>query len=340
MPRDRKWVIVWLATGALMVASMVIIGGITRLTHSGLSMTDWKLIMGMVPPMNEVEWHTTFEQYKQFPEYQKVNRDFTLSDFKAIFFWEYLHRMIGRLIGIVFIVPFVVFLIRRNFDRKMLIRLLVLLGLGALQGFLGWFMVRSGLVDRPSVSHYRLAIHLSAAFITFCYILRLILLIVHPNRGSGHGAGLRPLSLALTGAISVQIILGAFVAGLKAGFIFPTFPTMGGQMIPDAMLSEVGRYGIVALVSEVASVQFMHRTFGYVVVLLVAAVWVKGRNLNLNVFQKNCISLLLLAVAVQFILGVLTLVYVVPVPLAVLHQFGALALLSVSVALVYGLPAE
>lgn len=321
-----------------MVAAMVIIGGITRLTHSGLSMTDWKLIMGMIPPLNEAEWLAAFEQYKQFPEFQKVNYQFTLSEFRSIFFWEYLHRFLGRLIGIVFIVPFIVFLIRKSFDRKMLIRCLILLGLGALQGFLGWFMVKSGLVDRPSVSHYRLAIHLSAAFFTFCYILWIILLVVIPERDKVQNENIAFLSRVLVGTVSLQIILGAFVAGLKAGFIFPTWPKMGSEWIPEAMLFEIQRDGIISLVSNVSSVQFVHRTFAYVVVIVVAVIWNAARKLDLNSLQRKTINFLIAAVLLQFTLGVLTILYIVPVSLAVLHQFGALVLLSISVVLVHGFP--
>ena len=154
-----------------MVAAMVVIGGVTRLTHSGLSMTDWKLIMGMIPPMNEVEWNEAFKQYQQFPEFQRVNSHYTIEDFKSIFFWEWLHRFLGRIIGMVFIFPFIAFLIRKSFNRKLVVQSILLLGLGALQGFLGWFMVKSGLVDRPSVSHYRLAAHLTIAFVLYAYLL-------------------------------------------------------------------------------------------------------------------------------------------------------------------------
>ncbi|MCB9185842.1 MAG: COX15/CtaA family protein [Flavobacteriales bacterium] len=334
--KDKKWVIAWLASGAIMVALMVLIGGITRLTHSGLSMSDWSLIMGAIPPLNEADWNDAFEQYKQFPEYQKLNSHFELADFKAIFFWEYLHRMIGRTIGMVFIIPFIIFLIRKSLPKKLILQSLVLFGLGALQGFLGWFMVKSGLVDRPSVSHYRLAIHLSAAFLTFCYILWVILSILKPNVENQASKRLAVLSRILVVATSIQIILGAFVAGLKAGLVFPTWPKMGEDWMPPMIMKSVQTDGMISLFDQPVSVQFLHRTFAYAVVLLVGYIWAISRKENLNRFQQNTIHFLLGMVVLQFVLGVLTLLYMVPVSLGVIHQFGALLLLSGSVLLMYG----
>ncbi|MFC2176319.1 COX15/CtaA family protein [Bacteroidota bacterium] len=340
MTKDRNSIIAWLAIGAIMVASMVVIGGITRLTHSGLSMTDWKLILGMIPPLNEAEWQSAFDQYKQFPEYQTVNNHFTLSEFKSIFFWEYLHRLIGRLIGIVFIIPFFVFLFRKSIKGKLLFQCLTLLGLGALQGFLGWFMVKSGLIDRPSVSHYRLAIHLSAAFLTFCYIIWVILSLVQPTRTGQGTKELALLSRLLTLVISMQIVFGAFVAGLKAGLVFPTWPKMGNDWIPAAVSTGLRSQGLESLFSQIVSVQFVHRTFAYLVVIMVAVVWVKAKKLNLNRLQNNSVNVLVTLVVIQFLLGVFTLLYLVPVALGVAHQVGALFLLTTSVVLNYTLPTK
>lgn len=321
-----------------MVAGMVVIGGITRLTHSGLSMTEWNLIMGSIPPMGDAQWNAAFDQYKQFPEYQKVNAHFELADFKAIFFWEYLHRLIGRMIGMVFIIPFILFLIRKSLSRKLIFQSLILFGLGALQGFLGWFMVKSGLVDRPSVSHYRLAVHLSAAFITFCYIVWVVLSIVRPERESLASKKLGILARILVVVVSAQIILGAFVAGLKAGLVYPTWPKMGDSWIPDSVLEGMQTTGISSLFDQIVSVQFVHRTFAYVVVLLIAYIWFISRKEKLNRFQNNSLVFIGLAVILQFTLGVFTLLYLVPVPLGVLHQFGALLLLTGSIFLMYGMP--
>lgn len=320
-----------------MVAAMVIIGGITRLTHSGLSMSNWNLIMDAIPPLNEADWNHAFEQYKQFPEYQKVNSHFELADFKAIFFWEYLHRMIGRLIGLVFIIPFVIFLFRKSLPKKLILQCLVLFGLGALQGFLGWFMVKSGLVDRPSVSHYRLAIHLSAAFLTFCYIVWVVLSILRPDTGNRVSKRLAVLSRILVVVISIQILLGAFVAGLKAGLVFPTWPKMGADWIPPMVMDALRTDGMISLFEQPVSVQFLHRAFAYAVVLLVGYIRVVSRKEKLDRSQENSIRFLLGMVVLQFALGVFTLLYLVPVWLGVMHQFGALLLLSGSIVLVHAL---
>ena len=320
-----------------MVAAMVVIGGVTRLTHSGLSMTDWKLIMGMIPPMNEVEWNEAFKQYQQFPEFQRVNSHYTIEDFKSIFFWEWLHRFLGRIIGMVFIFPFIAFLIRKSFNRKLVVQSILLLGLGALQGFLGWFMVKSGLVDRPSVSHYRLAIHLCAAFGTFSYILWLLLSHLQPERTTSK-VGLTPLISRLTLlSIIVQIVFGAFVAGLKAGYVFPTFPKMGTDWVPAIIGQRISESGLETLFNDIISVQFVHRTFAYLVAGFVIYLWYSGRK-TANANQLRGLNLTMILVLVQFTLGVVTILYGVPISIAVAHQFGALGLLSASLYTVYQYP--
>src|SRR6056300_46202 len=180
--KDNKKVIYWLLTGCLLIFIMVVVGGITRLTHSGLSISNYKLISGTIPPMNEIEWQEAFDLYKQYPEYQKLNNHFDLQDFKDIYFWEWLHRVIGRLIGVVFFLPFLYFLITKQLTKPTIKKATILLGLGAFQGFLGWYMVKSGLVDNPDVSHYRLAAHLTTAFITFAYTFWVALDLMFPNR--------------------------------------------------------------------------------------------------------------------------------------------------------------
>lgn len=331
--RDKFLVVGWLLTGAIMVAAMVIIGGTTRLTHSGLSMTDWKLIMGMIPPMNEAEWLTAFEQYKQFPEFKLVNSHYTLEDFKSIFFWEWLHRFIGRMIGIVFFFPFVFFLIKKKLSRKVILQCLVLFGLGALQGFLGWFMVKSGLIDKPNVSHYRLAIHLAAAFTTFSYILWVVFGIVLQRRNirANRSKGVYRLSNIVLLLISVQIIFGAFVAGLKAGYIYPEWPLMAGEFMPRQVAESIGNSGISSLFNEMVSVQFVHRTFAYLVVLLILILWIQVRKQKLPSLNRRGPFLLLILVFIQFILGVYTLLTGVQIHIAVTHQFVALLLLAASV---------
>ncbi len=233
--QQNKSVIIWLLSGCLLIFMMVIIGGITRLTNSGLSMVEWNLIMGVVPPLNEQEWLTIFNQYKQFPEYQQVNFMFTLEEFKSIFFWEYLHRLIGRLIGIIFIIPFLYFLIRKKLSKRLIVQCIFILAMGSLQGYLGWWMVKSGLVNNPDVNHYRLAIHLLAAFLTFAYTLWVALELIYENEKRIEVPYLRKWLFTLFVITILQIIYGAFVAGLNAGFVLNTWPLMGDKWIADAV---------------------------------------------------------------------------------------------------------
>ncbi|MCL4163044.1 UNVERIFIED_CONTAM: hypothetical protein GTU68_039795, partial [Idotea baltica] len=204
---------------------MVIVGGITRLTHSGLSISNYKLISGTIPPMNEVEWNAAFDLYKQYPEYQKLNTHFTLEEFKDIYFWEWIHRVIGRFIGLVFILPFLYFLIRKQLSKSTIKKSVILLILGGFQGFLGWYMVKSGLVDRPDVSHYRLAAHLTTAFLTFAYTFWVALDLMFPNKRVVDKKLRNFIRLGLV-VLIIQIIYGAFVAGLDAGWIHNHWPLM------------------------------------------------------------------------------------------------------------------
>jgi len=321
--KSDKAIVLWLLIGAFLVASMVILGGITRLTQSGLSMVEWKLIMGSVPPMNAVEWQTTFEKYKEFPEYKKLNIHYELGDFKSIFWWEYSHRLLGRIIGIVFLVPFLVFLIKKKLDRPLIQKLLFILFMGAFQGFLGWFMVKSGLVDNPHVSHYRLAAHLVLAFFLFAYIFHLALQIGWPSKTKIRVPYYKSFLNIILMLIIAQIIFGAFVAGLKAGFFYPTFPTMNGAWLPSVMGNDLNTKGWITLIDTVAGVQFVHRWLGtslWFILVIIGIVF--GSSLTENL--KKGYSLLLGTITIQAVLGIFTLLYAVPVSLGVLHQFGAL----------------
>lgn len=318
-----KAIIIWLITGAFLVASMVVIGGITRLTQSGLSMVEWKLIMGAVPPSNEEAWQATFEKYQQFPEYQKLNVHYTLSDFKSIFWWEYLHRMLGRVIGMVFIIPFFYFLLRKRLSKALVGKLLLILALGAFQGFLGWFMVKSGLVNNPHVSHYRLAAHLLTAFILFTLIVNLTMKLGWPKTNKLHAAYYRPVLRTLLVLLFAQIIFGAFVAGLKAGLFYPTFPTMNGEWFPQVIHESVKENGWMSWIDTVAGVQYIHRWLGitvWVSTLMIAIVYYP----SLPDRQRSGFRLLFGMITLQALLGIFTLLYSVPIVLAVLHQLGAL----------------
>ncbi|HBR52690.1 MAG TPA: heme A synthase [Flavobacteriaceae bacterium] len=327
MMKDNKKVIYWLLTGCTLIFIMVVVGGITRLTHSGLSISNYKLISGTIPPMNETEWQAAFDLYKQYPEYQKLNNTFTLEDFKDIYFWEWLHRVIGRFIGVVFIIPFLYFLLKRQLTKSTIKKCLVLLVLGGFQGFLGWYMVKSGLVDRPDVSHYRLAMHLTTAFITFAYTLWVALDLWFPTKKEVD-KGLRNLIRLGMAVLLVQIIWGAFVAGLDAGFIHNHWPLMSdGKLIHETVTIEQNPVW-KNFVEGKSGVQFIHRTLAYVVVALIGLIWYRTRNVNRTPLQTKGVRLLVLLVFVQFILGVFTLLLHVPVILGVLHQVVAFFLLA------------
>ena len=309
--KSNKYVIYWLLTGCTLIFIMVVVGGITRLTHSGLSMSDYKLITGTLPPMNQQQWEDAFELYKQYPEYQKLNYHFDLDDFKSIYFWEWLHRVIGRLIGVVFIIPFLFFLVRKNLDKSTIKKCLVLLFLGGFQGFLGWYMVKSGLVDRPDVSHYRLAAHLTTAFLTFAYSLWVALDLRYPSRKEVQ-VKIRNLIRVTWFVLVLQIIWGAFVAGLDAGFIHNHWPMMSeGKLIHQTVYIE--QQPVIRNFFEGKSgVQFVHRYMAYIVVGLIVFLWYRTKKMNLTPLQSKGILSLLILVGLQFLLGVLTLIYAVP----------------------------
>jgi len=316
-----------LLTGCILIFIMVVVGGITRLTHSGLSISNYKLISGTLPPMNEAEWHEAFELYKQYPEYQKLNNHFELEDFKDIYFWEWLHRFIGRMIGLVFFIPFCYFLITKQLTKPTIKKSIILMVLGGFQGFLGWWMVKSGLVDRPDVSHFRLAAHLTTAFITFAYTFWVALDLIFPNK-KDIDKKFRNLIRWGMAVLLLQIIYGAFVAGLDAGFIHNHWPFMSeGKLMHETVYTELEPV-LLNFIEGKSGVQFVHRTLAYVVVVFILVIWYKAKRLNLTKHQHNAVNSLFILVGVQFLLGVLTIILAVPVWLGVLHQVGAFFLLS------------
>lgn len=325
--KDNKKVIYWLLTGCVLIFIMVVVGGITRLTHSGLSISNYKLISGTIPPMNDVEWKTAYDLYKEYPEYQKLNNGMSIEDFKDIYFWEWIHRVIGRFIGIVFLLPFLYFLLKRQLSKPTIKKCILLLVLGGLQGFLGWYMVKSGLVDRPDVSHYRLAMHLTTAFITFAYTLWVALDLWFPAKKEV-SKGFRQLIRVGLLILIIQIIYGAFVAGLDAGWIHNHWPMMSdGQFMHDSVTIEqkpVWRN----FIEGKSGVQFVHRTLAYIVVLFIAIIWWKSKQQAQTTLQSRGVKALVVLVLVQFVLGILTLVMQVPVILGVLHQVMAFFLLA------------
>ena len=325
--KDNKKVIIWLFTGCFLIFVMVIVGGITRLTHSGLSISDYKLISGTIPPMNEQEWIEAFELYKQYPEYQKLHYHFELEDFKEIYVWEWLHRVIGRFIGIVFILPFLYFLFTKQLTGSTIKKSLVLFILGGFQGFLGWYMVKSGLVDIPAVSHYRLAMHLVTAFITFAYAFWVALDLIYPKKKEIDKKFRNLVGFGMA-ILLLQIIWGAFVAGLDAGWIHNTWPLMNdGKLIHETVWIEQNPLWRNFIEGK-SGVQFVHRYLAYFVVGIILYIWYRSRNLSLTRLQQKSINALLILVFAQFLLGVLTLIYAVPVWLGVTHQVGAFCLLA------------
>ena len=330
MKKDNKRIIYWLLTGCALIFIMVIVGGITRLTHSGLSISNYKLISGTIPPMNEVEWQAAFELYKQYPEYQKLNNHFSLEDFKDIYFWEWLHRVLGRVIGIVFIIPFLYFLVTKQLTKSTIKKSLILLVMGSFQGFLGWYMVKSGLVDRPDVSHYRLSAHLTTAFLTFAYTFWVALDLIFPNKKTVE-KGFRNLIRVGLVVLIIQIIYGAFVAGLDAGWIHNHWPMMSeGKFIHETVYIEQNPL-YKNFIECKSGVQFVHRTLAYIVVILIIAIWRKSKQQILSKYQLSGILSLLIMVSIQFLLGVFTILLQVPVWLGVAHQVGAFLLLSAMV---------
>ncbi len=328
MKKD-KGVIYWLLTGCFLVFVMVVVGGITRLTNSGLSMTDWHLVTDTLPPMSEAKWQQAFEEYKKFPEYQKINihNDFQLSDYKFIYFWEWFHRFIARILGMVFIIPFVYFLIKKRIDRETLNKCFVLLGMGALQGFFGWYMVKSGLINDPDVSHFRLSLHLTFAFITFAYTLWVALDLIYPER-KAVVVPLRKLARVTLVFLLIQIIYGGFVAGLNAGLIHNHWPLMSdGAFFHESIILEKDSW-IARFTEGKSGVQFVHRTMAYVVVSLILFLYFKARKFTLTAQQQNGLNALVLIVFIQFTLGVLTLLYGVPLWLGLIHQVVAFFLLT------------
>ncbi|WP_347174344.1 COX15/CtaA family protein [Polaribacter uvawellassae] len=323
--KQTKYLTTWLYSGLVLIAFMVIIGGITRLTQSGLSMVEWKPIHGVIPPLNDAEWQEEFAKYKQFPEYQKINKGMELSEFKMIFFWEFIHRLLGRLIGLVFIFPFAFFWLKKWLDNKQKKHLLLLLFFGGFQGFLGWFMVKSGLIDRPHVSHFRLAIHLLAAFGLMCYIYWLILSFNSVTKKEN--TQLHNLSKWFIGLMIVQIIYGAFVAGLKAGYFLNT---------NDHVVKQIFGYDFRTtndfdLLYNAIDIQAFHRIFAWIIFIIALIIYRKSKNTNL----KTTGTILLGLVLFQISLGIATLLLRVHIHTAVTHQLVAIFVLLTAVRLYY-----
>ena len=332
MNSANKAVSVWLIVVCVTIFLMIVVGGVTRLTHSGLSMVDWKPIMGFIPPLGETQWQATFESYKQFPEYQLVNKGMNLTEFKSIFYWEYGHRVLGRSIGVIFLVPMMLLWWSGKIEKPLMPKLIVGLILGGLQGLMGWYMVMSGLVDIPRVSHYRLAAHLSLALVILSYLFWIIL-DLHKTRRFQVPPAFKTMSVLVLCLVSLQIVYGAFTAGLRAGLGYNTFPLMEGKLLAEAatMMSPMW----LNFFENGAMIQFVHRWVGTLLLVVVAAV------LGLSIQRKLpgpvvwTAAMLVTMVLVQYLLGILTLINYVPVFLGSIHQAVACVVLLAAVYLVY-----
>jgi cytochrome c oxidase assembly protein subunit 15 len=334
---NDRVIALWLLACCAMIFLMVVIGGITRLTESGLSITEWKPITGVLPPLSEAAWQAEFEKYKQIPEYRYVHYGMTLTGFKSIFFWEYIHRLWGRLIGVVFAVPFLWFLVRGRIRSGLWPQLAALFLLGGLQGFVGWYMVKSGLADRVDVSQYRLVAHLGLALFIYGAMLWMALGLLPQSATEvpAHApppAGLRRLSSLVVLMVFVTLLSGGFVAKLNAGLIYNTFPLMDGRWIPEgyAQMEPFWRNWF----ENIPAVQFNHRLLAMSTAAVTVLTWLAAQRLLPAATSPRRASHVLLAVAaLQIALGISTLLLVVPIPLAAAHQAGAVVLLTAAIVL-------
>lgn len=335
-----KPVVRWLYTGIILIVLMVLVGAITRLTESGLSIVEWNVVTGTLPPIGEEAWHAEFDKYKQSPEYIEKNsfrfgntQEEQLANFKKIFFWEWFHRFLGRFIGMVFLIPFIWFAYKGYFKRPIYPRLVFIFLLGGFQGFLGWWMVSSGLINEPRVSHFRLAAHLVTALTTLVLIWWLLLDIKHPaNKNLRHKFPVLERVWHVSFIILVvQIVYGAFVAGKDAGQFYNTWPLMGDHLVaPEAFAQKPFYTNLIGEGTNIAGIQFLHRTIGIVLYFAIMGLWIASRFQNIRHDARMLVNWMFVMVNVQFALGVFTLLYAVPVWLGVLHQAGAVALLMIS----------
>ena len=335
--RAQRRVALWLFAVAGLVVAMVLVGGLTRLTDSGLSITEWRPVTGALPPLSDTAWEVEFGKYREIPEYALVNKGMSLAEFKVIYYWEWGHRLLGRIVGLVFLLPFLGFLVTRQFDRRTAILCLGLFALGGLQGFVGWFMVQSGLTARVDVSQYRLALHLGLAVAIFAALYwtglglwkrsseaafepaPMVTPEIAPKRWGQAG-------LLLAGLIYLQIVLGAFVAGLDAGLASSTWPLMNGALVPSG-LWELQPWWRNPFENPLTA-QFAHRLAAYIVAASALVLWLRACQVGLAAPFRKSLGYLVWAVCAQVFLGIATVLAAVPIWLAALHQLGALALFA------------
>jgi cytochrome c oxidase assembly protein subunit 15 len=315
----------WLLFCAAVIFGMIVLGGVTRLTDSGLSMVEWKPLMGVIPPLSQEAWQETFDKYRLYPEYQKINKGMSLDDFKSIFMFEYLHRVLGRVIGVIFFFPMVYFAFKGRVKAGIMPKLWLLFLLGGAQGLMGWYMVKSGLVDRPDVSQYRLTAHLGLAFLIYGLMLWLVFDLRHPKRGLAEGRFAR-FSMILLGLVFLMILSGGLVAGTDAGFAYSTWPLMGDSFVPEGLYS--GSPAWLAMFEDITTIQFNHRIFAYALSVIILVFSIQVLRAGVEARGRLAIIFLLLALTVQVALGISTLLLHVPIALAAGHQAGAVLLLT------------
>ena len=324
----------WLLACCALVFTMVVVGGVTRLTHSGLSIVEWQPLVGAIPPLDETAWQETFSKYRQTPEFRQRNHDMTLEGFKGIFWWEYFHRLLGRVIGLVFLLPFLYFLARKRIARRLAWPLAGIFIVGGLQGALGWYMVKSGLVDDPRVSSLRLASHLGLAFLIYASMLWVALGLLYrpqpvPYRGTANGAG------SLVALVFLMVLSGALVAAIRAGYAYNTFPLMDGHWIPPEVMMIDPWWD--NFVHNMATVQLVHRMLAMVVLVCVGAIWWRVRTRVSTGAARIWANALAIMALIQVSIGIATLLMRVPVPLAAVHQAGAVLVFTCAVGLAHSL---
>ncbi len=323
-----------------MIFTMVFIGGLTRLTDSGLSIVEWNVFTGIIPPLSNNDWIDLFNKYKQFPEYKLINKNMLLNDFKFIFWMEYIHRIWGRLIFLIFLIPLIIFQKKKIIPLKFKKHLYIILLLILLQGFLGWYMVKSGLVNQPDVSHYRLSIHLIIAFIIYGYLVYLAIsayeLIKKKRKKTTKSKKLYFLISLIIFLILITIFSGGLVAGLDAGLVYSSFPLMGGSFIPAEFWDINPKF--LNFLKNPVTVQFDHRILGMTTGVLIFLIWIYSRIKNIDNNLKYKINILLLFIIFQISLGIATLQSYVAIPIALFHQSGALIIFTISIWILKSLP--
>ncbi len=332
-----KVIKVWLAIGVFMVFMQVVIGGITRLTGSGLSITKWEIVTGTLPPLNAAAWEEAFDEYKATPQYEQINEGMSMGEFKFIYFWEYFHRLWARTMGFVFAIPFFYFLSKGWIDKMLKRRLLIVVALAAVVASFGWIMVASGLIERPWVNAYKLTMHLSLALVLFSYLLWTTFKVFQPYSQVINSKFLKKGAFILISVLALQIVLGGIMSGMKAALFYPTWPDLNGEYLPEVLLESANwnvenfvNYDKTSFMS--ALVQILHRTTAYLLVIIGLIYFGRGIKMELPKMFKISLFLMLGMLIIQVALGIFTVINSkasIPVDLGVYHQAGALLLLGV-----------